>query len=355
MTYFDDISRSSPRVPIPGGEIPPGPPGPQGPPGPAGPTGPAGPPGPQGPVGQTGNVGAAGPEGIQGVKGDTGEVTVGTTTPVNPDVAPSVTNSGTTTDAVLDFDLPRAPTFAVGAVTAVNPDVTPDVTDVGTDGDIVLDFDLPRAPTFTVGQVDTVDSFDPATVTDVGTDGDIVLDFEIPQGEVGAGLQIVDILDDVSELPGSGDPEPNQGDVYFAPSTVPLPEGPQGPPGPAGAGLIILDVLNDDTELPGSGDPLPDVGDAYLIAGDVWVWNGAEFVNGGPILASQLNDIGDVSVAPTDGSVLAYNGSSNFWEEDDTVVRSSEVGTIVVLTETEYGDLTVVDPAVLYVVVEDGS
>jgi predicted RNA-binding protein len=331
MTYFDDIERSSPRPPVEGTEIPPGPPGPQGPEGPQGPQGEQGVQGPVGATGATGPVGATGPQGIQGDKGDkgdTGEFDVGTTTVVNPDQPPAVSNSGTSTDAIIDFD-------------------------------------LPRAPTFTVGEVTTVDWFEPASVSDVGENGDIVLDFDIPQGEVGEGLRIVDVLGDVSELPvyGSGSGETldvAQGDLYFAPSTVGIPVGPTGPQGPAGEGVIILDVLADETELPGSGDPLPSVGDAYLIGGDIWVWNGVEFRNGGPIVYTELNDIDDVSISPdpSAGDVLAFDGA--YWSpdgtvvrDDSTVVRSDDVSSIVVLTEAEYDALSVVDPTVLYVVTED--
>jgi hypothetical protein len=159
---------------------------------------------------------------VTGPKGDTGELTVGTVTPVNPDVSPAVTNSGTSTDAVLDFDLPRAATFTVGTVTPLDPDQSPDVTLTTTDGDVTVDFDLPRAaaitlgtvtpvapdvapdvaltttngdvsvdfdlpraPTFSVGVVTTGAPSSSASVTDVGTDGDIVLDFDIPAGEKG--------------------------------------------------------------------------------------------------------------------------------------------------------------------------
>ena len=86
------------------------------------------------------------PKGDKGDKGDVGELTVGTTSPVNPDQNPSVVNSGTTSDAVFDFSLPRAPTFSVGTVTAVAQGLEA-VTNVGTNGDIVLNFDAPKGDT----------------------------------------------------------------------------------------------------------------------------------------------------------------------------------------------------------------
>ena len=79
---------------------------------------------------------------------------------------------------------PQGPsgTIAVGDVTTVNPDQPPDVTNSGTNTDAIFDFDLPRAPDVSIGTVTTVEPTDPATVTDVGTDGDVVLDFELPRG-----------------------------------------------------------------------------------------------------------------------------------------------------------------------------
>ena len=119
-----------------------GPTGPQGPKGATGATGPQGPQGevgPQGPKGATGATGPQGPQGkqgpqglqgIQGVKGDTGEkgatgatgpqgpagtVKVGSVTSASYGTAPKVTNSGTSTAAVLDFVIPQG---APGETTA---------------------------------------------------------------------------------------------------------------------------------------------------------------------------------------------------------------------------------------------
>ena len=81
-----------------------GPPGPQGPAGPQGPQGPAGPVGPQGPTGATG---ARGPQGIQGQQGLPATITIGTTTTLAPDAPATVTNSGTTSEVVLNFGIPQ--------------------------------------------------------------------------------------------------------------------------------------------------------------------------------------------------------------------------------------------------------
>ena len=107
----------------PQGEI--GPQGPQGETGATGPQGPKGDTGPQGPKGDTGDVGPQGPQGEtgatgpQGPKGDTGDtgpagpagssatIAVGTVTTLPAGSNATVTNSGTSSSAVLDFGIPQ--------------------------------------------------------------------------------------------------------------------------------------------------------------------------------------------------------------------------------------------------------
>lgn len=104
--------------------------GPAGPTGPTGPTGPAstvaGPPGPTGPNGLSGLAGppgGPGPQGIQGLQGPQGiqgiaaTVTVGTTTTGPAGGTASVTNSGTSGAAILNFTIPRGATGAGGGTT----------------------------------------------------------------------------------------------------------------------------------------------------------------------------------------------------------------------------------------------
>lgn len=86
--------------------------GPQGPAGPAGPrgiqgeTGPAGPAGPRGIQGETGPAGPAGP---QGPAGTTPTIQIGNVSTVLAGSSASVTNSGTSTDVVLNFEIPQGP------------------------------------------------------------------------------------------------------------------------------------------------------------------------------------------------------------------------------------------------------
>ena len=89
--------------------------GPQGPQGTQGSTGPQGPQGDQGPTGPTGPTGSTGPQ------GSAATVTVGTIGFVDYPGPGTVTNSGTSGSAVLDFVLVRGPQGAIGDLTAAAP------------------------------------------------------------------------------------------------------------------------------------------------------------------------------------------------------------------------------------------
>lgn len=97
--------------------------GEQGEQGEQGPKGDTGATGPQGPKGETGATGAQGPQGVQGEqgpKGDTGTaatIAVGTTTTGAAGTSASVTNSGTSSAAVLDFVIPKGDKGDTGEVT----------------------------------------------------------------------------------------------------------------------------------------------------------------------------------------------------------------------------------------------
>ena len=101
-----DTGATGPAGPAgPKGET--GPAGPQGDPGPQGPEGPQGLRGPEGPQGEKGE---AGPKGEPGSQGPAGTVSIGTVTATAGETASAeVTNSGTDTDASLNFSftLPR--------------------------------------------------------------------------------------------------------------------------------------------------------------------------------------------------------------------------------------------------------
>ena len=133
---------------------------------------------------------------LVGPKGDTGELAVGTVTTLAPGEDATVTNSGTSTDAVLDFGIPAgaAASVSVGAVSALTPGSTPTVTNSGTSSAAVLDFGLVSgsAATIAVGTVTTLDPGESATVTNSGTSSAAVFDIGIPEGLRGEGIQVDD-------------------------------------------------------------------------------------------------------------------------------------------------------------------
>lgn len=98
-------------------------------------------------------------------------------------------------EAVLDLDKYTGAatlSFKVGKVDSTEGN--PEVINSGTETDVILDFELPRgetgekgdtALTVSIGQVKTVSYDEPATVSNVGTDKDLILNFNIPKGEQG--------------------------------------------------------------------------------------------------------------------------------------------------------------------------
>ena len=133
--------------------------------------------GPQGPKGDTGDTGPAGPRGPKGDTGDTGPagpagssatIAVGTITTLPAGSNATVTNSGTSSSAVLDFGIPQGVKGETGA--------TGPQGETGATG---------QSANISIGTVTTLPSGSNATVTNSGTSMDAVLDFGIPQGESG--------------------------------------------------------------------------------------------------------------------------------------------------------------------------
>lgn len=102
--FFYDISTTNG---IQGPQGPQGEQGPQGPAGPAGATGATGPAGAQGAQGPKGDKGDTGEQGPQGPAGQAATIQVGTVTTGDPGTNARVTNSGTSSEAVFDFVIPR--------------------------------------------------------------------------------------------------------------------------------------------------------------------------------------------------------------------------------------------------------
>ena len=135
-------------------------------------------PGPAGAKGDTGAKGDPGAKGDTGAKGDAATVTIGTVTTGEPGTKAAVTNSGTATDAVLNFVIPAGASGAKGDTGAKgDPGADGAKGDTGAKGD---------AATVTIGTVTTGAPGTKAAVTNSGTATDAVLNFVIPAGATGA-------------------------------------------------------------------------------------------------------------------------------------------------------------------------
>lgn len=122
--------------------------GPQGPAGPQGPQGIEGPQGPAGPVGEQGPTGATGPQGPQGPQGPAGTtptIQIGNVSTIPAGSSASVTNSGTSTAVVLNFEIPQG---AEGDITSClsTPQI---VTELPAVGETNILYFVPKAHTDT--------------------------------------------------------------------------------------------------------------------------------------------------------------------------------------------------------------
>lgn len=129
--------------------------------------------GPQGLQGIPGERGLQGPQGIKGEKGDPGPTTiqVGTVETVDYDKSAEVINSGTNTDLILDFKIPKG---AKG--------------DKGEQGDIGprgLPGEIGRSEHISIDETETLEAGEPAEVLDTFENMVHHLSFFIPKGDKG--------------------------------------------------------------------------------------------------------------------------------------------------------------------------
>lgn len=168
-------------------------------------------------------TGAKGDAGTNGLNGTAASISVGTVTTGAPGSAATVTNAGTTSSAILNFSIPQgatgatgatgstgatgatgpagaAATVAVGTVTTGAAGSSAAVSNSGTSSAAVLDFTIPQgatgatgatgpagsAATVAVGTVTTGAAGSSAAVSNSGTSSAAVLNFTIPKGDTGA-------------------------------------------------------------------------------------------------------------------------------------------------------------------------
>ena len=165
---------------------PQGPPGPQGEEGPSGLDGPEGPMGPQGPGGPQGQPG---PQGVPGIDGTAATIELAPLLTGDADVPPNVTNTGTSSAAVLQFTLPRSKNVSLGPIATLAPGQSPTLTTSGsTPNNLQLNFGLApgatgsdgKAATVAVGTVSLLAAGQNPTVVNSGSSLNATLDFGIP-------------------------------------------------------------------------------------------------------------------------------------------------------------------------------
>lgn len=95
-----------------------------------------------------------GPQGPEGPPGTSATIAIGSTTTGAPNTNASVTNSGTASNAVLNFTIPRgaqgsegqAATITIGTTTTLPVGSNPTVTNSGTPTNAILNFGIPQSP-----------------------------------------------------------------------------------------------------------------------------------------------------------------------------------------------------------------
>lgn len=216
--------------------------------------------------------GEKGDQGIQGNKGDPGEaatIEIGTTTTGLPGSQASVTNSGTSEKAVFNFSIPKgekgntgdtgprgeAATVSVGTTTTGDPGGSASVTNSGTSSDAVFNFVIPRGqqgtpgqdgitPTISAGTTTTGDAGTNASVTKdpSSTESEAVFNFTIPRGDKGdtgetgpqGSAATVSIGTTTTGNPGTSASVTNSGTSSEAVFNFTIPKGDTGSPGAKG-------------------------------------------------------------------------------------------------------------------------
>lgn len=121
------------------------------------------------------------------LRGKAGNIQIGS---VSSGSTPSVTNSGTETDAIFNFVLPKGDkgdrsTITIGTISTGEANVT----NTGTDTDAIFNFTLPPGEQGIQGQAATIRigsvSVGQAAVENVGNENDAILNFTLPRGEQG--------------------------------------------------------------------------------------------------------------------------------------------------------------------------
>lgn len=221
-----------------------------------------------------------GPKGDKGDTGDAATIAVGSTSTGAPGTNASVTNSGTSSAAVLNFTIPRgdkgdkgdtgatgspgaAATISIGTTTTGQPGTNASVTNVGTSSAAVLNFTIPKgakgdtgatgatgspgaAATVSVGTTTTGQPGTNASVTNSGTKSAAVLNFTIPKGDKGdngnpGSAATIAVGTVTTGLPGTSATVTNVGTSSAAVFDFTIPRGDKGEAGSGSGDMLAAD------------------------------------------------------------------------------------------------------------------
>lgn len=215
-------------------------------------------------------------QGAQGPDGKAATITVGTVSTGEPGTQVSVTNSGTATDAILNFTIPRGEKGLRGDTGPTGPKGDPGKTgpagptgpqgDPGAKGD---PGDAGKSATIKIGVVSATEPGGNPTVENVGSATDAVFNFTLPRGEAG--------------------PAGEQGLIG--------PEGPQGEPGrtgPQGADgkAATVNIGSVTTGEPGTEASVSNSGTENAAVFDFVIPKGEKGDQGDPGLQGKQGPIG---------------------------------------------------------------
>ena len=202
-----------------------------------------------------------GDAGATGATGSAGTVTVGTTTTGSTGGSASVSNSGTSSNAVLNFTIPTGSTGQQGTTGNVGP--TGSTGAVGDDA------------TIQIGSITTLPANANATVANAGSDTAAVLNFGLPMGQTGAqGTFRWKGAYNASYTYGTNDVAYYNGSSYVA---------------------IVGSLNNVPTNT------------------SYWEKMAAAGAEGGSI--GSMSDT-NIAVSPSDASIIMYNNSNSKWEDN---------------------------------------
>lgn len=236
--------------------------------------------------------------GPAGIQGEAATIDVGSTTTTAPGTNATVSNSGTTSEAVFNFTLPRgdkgdAAIVAVGSTTTSAAGSNAEVTNSGTSTNAVLNFKIPQgikgdagnAATVTVGSTATSAEGTSAAVTNSGTTSNAVFNFTVPRGNTGSAAT-VSVGSTATGAAGTNATVTNSGTSAAAVLNFTIPTGVTGAKGADGTSITLKGSVSQVANLPSTGNTR---GDLYVVtaSGDGYVWNGTAWSNAGPIRGPQ--------------------------------------------------------------------